>query len=372
MKILVTGGAGFIGSFLVDELIKKGHAVRILDNLEPQVHHQGNIPPYLNKSAEFIKGDVRDKDTITKAIMDIDVVFHLAAMVGVGQSMYQINRYMDVNTLGTATLLDSIVNSNNNIKKIVVASSMSAYGEGSYTCEKCGMVEPGLRENEQMEKNDFNVYCPKCKSVLKPLPTKEEKKQDINSVYALSKMDQELMVLNIGKSYGIPSVALRYFNVYGPRQSLSNPYTGVAAIFMSRIKNNNPPLIFEDGNQSRDFVSVHDITSANILAMEKQAANYGAFNVGSGRQITIKEVSETLSKLYGEKANPSITGKFRKGDVRHCFADISRIKDKLEFNPKVTFEEGARELINWSKDVTAIDKVEHATNELKDKGLFHN
>lgn len=368
-RVLVTGGAGFIGSFLVDDLIKKGYSVRILDNIEEQVH-QGRVPSYLNKNAEFIKGDIRDKETIKKSIADIDVIFHFAAMVGVGQSMYQIRKYMDVNVSGTANLLNAIVNTNNNIKKIIVASSMSTYGEGNYECINCGIIEPKLRSYEQMKRENFKVYCPKCGSIPKPIPTKEEKKQDINSIYALSKMGQELMVLNIGNTYGIPAVALRYFNVYGPRQSLSNPYTGVAAIFMSRIKNNNPPLIFEDGNQSRDFISVYDITVANILAMEKKSADYDVFNVGSGSQITIKQVAEILLKLYGKDLKPLITNKSRKGDVKHCFADISKIRNKLDFKPKISFKKGMEELTIWSKSAESVDKVEQATQELKDKGLL--
>ena len=235
MKILVTGGAGFIGSFIVDRLVEEGHDVRIFDNLEPQVHHN-RIPSYLNKNAEFVKGDVLNYNALKNALQDIEVVFHEAAIVGVGQSMYEISRYSNANTMGTANLLDILVNTENNVKKILLASSMSTYGEGSYLCEKCGLVNPGLREEKQMERHDWELYCPNCKKKLKPENTKESKAQEVTSIYATTKKTQEDMVINIGKSYGIPAVALRYFNVYGPRQSLSNPYTGVAAIFMSRIK----------------------------------------------------------------------------------------------------------------------------------------
>ena len=371
MKILVTGGAGFIGSFLADRLIEKGHSVRIYDNLEPQVH-QGRLPSYLNKKAEFIKADVLDYDKLKEAVKDIDAVFHYAAMVGVGQSMYQIKRYVNVNVLGTANLLDILVNCKNDVKKLIVAGSMSTYGEGSYRCEKCGVVEPALRAEEQMARNEWELFCPNCKAVLKPIGTKESKKQDSNSIYAITKKDQEEAVLNIGRAYGIKSVALRFFNVYGPRQSLSNPYTGVAAIFMSRVKNNKQPLIFEDGLQSRDFVSVHDIADASILAMEKEAANYDVFNVGTGRQITILGIAETIAKLYGKNIKPLITNKFRKGDVRHCFADIGKIKEKLGFKPRVSFEEGMKELIKWSDKEKAVDMVDKATGELKEKGLLQD
>lgn len=369
MKVLVTGGAGFIGSFIVDELVQKGHDVVILDNLDKQVHTTGMPPAWLNKKAEFIKGDVRNKDDVRKAMDGVETVFHEAAAVGVGQSMYEMNYYVDVNTRGTANLLEFLANEEHSVKKMLVAASMSEYGEGLYKCGKCGLVEPPLRGEEQMAKGDFEQHCPKCDSILEPVPTPETKHLDCNSVYALTKKDQEELFLMVGKAYGIKAVALRYFNVFGPRQSLSNPYTGVAAIFMSRIKNNNAPVIYEDGIQSRDFVSVHDIAQANMLAMESNAANYEVFNVGAGSQIAIKQVAEILAKLQGSKIKPEITNKFRKGDVRHCFSDISKIKKKLGFKPKVSFEEGMKEIIQWSQDVKAVDKFEQATAELKKKGL---
>lgn len=368
-KILVTGGAGFIGSFLVDKLIEQDHDVRIFDNIEPQVHPNGKEPDYLNKKAEFIKGDICDQEALTNAIQGIDIIFHQAAMVGVGQSMYQIKRYVNANTMGTANLMDILVNKKHNVKKVIVASSMSVYGEGSYKCDSCGKVSPKLRQEEQMKNNDWEVHCPKCNKPSKPVPTDENKKQEINSIYALTKKDQEDMIMNIGISYGIPSVALRYFNVFGPRQSLSNPYTGVAAIFLSRIKNNNPAIVFEDGLQSRDFISVHDIIQANILAMKSKAADYEIFNVGAGRQITIKQIAETIAKLNNSDIKPQITGKFRKGDVRHCFSDITKIKSKIGFEPKVSFEEGMYELVEWSKNQQAVDGSETATQELKKRGL---
>jgi len=368
-KILVTGGAGFIGSFLVDKLIEQGHDLRILDNFEPQVHSKG-IPSYLNQKAELIKGDIRDTSDIKKAIVDIDVIFHEAAMVGVGQSMYQIEKYTDVNSFGTAKLLDVLANFEHNIRKLVVASSMSTYGEGSYKCDKCGESNPDLRTEKQMAQCKWELICPECGSILNPIPTKESKKQELNSIYALTKKDQEDMFLIFGKNYGIPSVALRYFNVFGPRQSLSNPYTGVAAIFMSRIKNNNQPVIYEDGLQTRDFISVKDIVQANILSMKDSSANYEVFNVGTGKQITIKSIGEILAKLYGKDIKPKITGQFRKGDIRHCIADISKIKSKLDFEPKISFEDGMKELIEWSKNEQSEDKFEKATLELKQKGLI--
>ncbi|MBI1969742.1 SDR family NAD(P)-dependent oxidoreductase [Candidatus Woesearchaeota archaeon] len=367
-SILVTGGAGFIGSFVVDRLIEEGHRVKILDNLEPQVH-QSKIPQYLNRKAEFLKGDVlRDAD-LKKALEDIEVVFHLAARVGIGQSMYQIKEYVETNTFGTAKLLDMLVNGKHDIKKLVVASSMSIYGEGSYHCERCGEVEAHLRTEERLKKQDWEMHCPGCGGIVQPMPTKETKTLVPSSIYAITKQDQEQMCLVTGKAYGIPTVALRFFNVYGPRQSLSNPYTGVAAIFMSRIKNDNLPLIFEDGKQSRDFTSVHDIAAASILAMRSKSASYEALNVGTGNPITVQQVAEILMKLFGKTMKPEIVGKYRKGDIRHCVADISKIKDILGFEPRVSLEAGMKELIQWAEKEEAEDKVAAATQELKAKGL---
>ncbi|MBW2970928.1 SDR family NAD(P)-dependent oxidoreductase [Candidatus Woesearchaeota archaeon] len=368
-KILVTGGAGFIGSFLVDELVKRGNAVRILDNLEEQVH-QKKKPGYLNTEAEFILGDVRNEEDWDTALKDIEVVFHLAAAVGVGQSMYQVSHYVNTNTLGTAKLLDALANKEHDVKKMVVAASMSSYGEGAYKCPDCGVVYPPLRTETQMQAKKWELFCPNCSKPLKPVPTDENKIQYCNSIYAITKKDQEDLVLNIGQAYGIPSVALRFFNVYGPRQSLSNPYTGVAAIFMSRIKNGNAPIVYEDGLQTRDFVSVHDIVRALCLAMDKSAANYERFNVGTGKPLTIKSIAETLAKLYGVDIRPKITQKFRKGDVRNCYADISKIRSKLGFEPRVEFEKGMAEFIAWSREAESVDKFEKATQELKQKGLL--
>ncbi len=371
-KVLVTGGAGFIGSHLVDKLIEQGHEVTIFDNLEPQVHGtSGDIPAYVNEDARFIKGDVRDRDALLKALKNKEIVFHEAAMVGVGQSQYQIERYMSVNTMGTALLLDLIVNNNLKIEKLIVAASMSSYGEGAYVCPSCGPVSPELRSEEQMARGEWELRCPRCATVLEPIPTAESKPQHINSIYALSKKDQEDMVLNIGRTYQLSVAALRYFNVYGPRQSLSNPYTGVAAIFLSLIKNNKAPVIYEDGLQTRDFVSVYDIVQANLLAMEKREADYQVFNVGSGIGRTIKSIAENLLRITGKRNDleSNITYKYRKGDVRHCYADISKLKNALGYEPRVDFEQGMRELIAWSEHESAADKFDEAIKELRQRNL---
>jgi dTDP-L-rhamnose 4-epimerase len=368
MRALVTGGAGFIGSHLVDALVERGHDVVIYDTLEPQVHQKKRIPDYLNKRAEFVNYNVRDKHKLREVVMDVDVVFHHAAMVGVGQSMYQIEDYIEVNTVGTAKLLDILVNEEHNVKKLVVASSMSVYGEGKYVCEACGVVYPKLRPKEQLSAREWAMKCPQCGKGVKAAPTDEDKPLHPTSIYAISKRDQEEMSLVAGRAYGIPTVALRYFNVYGPRQSLSNPYTGVCAIFSSRIKNNSNPILFEDGRQSRDFISVHDIVRANILVMNTTSADYDVYNVGTGKPTSISEIADILIGLYGKKLSPEIVNTYRSGDIRHCYADVSKIS-KIGFKPEIVLAEGMRELVKWGESVEAKDKFEHAHEELKRKGL---
>ena len=367
--ILITGGAGFIGSFLTDELIKKGYTVRILDNLEPQVHGKKK-PSYLNPKAEFIKGDVQNYITFKKALKDIDIVFHLAAKVGVGQSNYQIKNYSDANIGGMANLFDIIVNEKLPIKKILMTASMTSYGEGDSNCPTCGVVQPSLRSEEQMKKNDWNLYCPNCNRKVETIPTKERFQFNNNSIYALTKNVQEEMLMLIGKMYRIPVTSLRCFNVYGPRQSLSNPYTGVSAIFISRLKNDNQPVVYEDGLQSRDFISVHDVVDALILAMENKKADYQIFNMGSGVPTSIKEIATKLAKLLKKDIQPKLIGEFRINDIRHCYADNSKIKKLLGWKPKVSLEKGFAELIDWSEKEEAVDTFEKAEKELKQKKLL--
>lgn len=371
-KVLVTGGAGFIGSHIVDELIKRGHTVRVFDSLSEQVHGpNAGIPDYLNKDIEFVKGDVRDEKALKKALDGIEIVFHKAAAVGVGQSMYQIRHYMDVNAVGGATLLDILANNKHSVEKLIVASSMSIYGEGKYECPRCGIVYPKLRPDEQLAKGEWEVHCPRCNSDLKSLPTDESKPLMPMSIYAISKRDHEEMFLAFGFAYTIPTVALRYFNVYGTRQALSNPYTGVAAIFSSRILNNNPPVIYEDGKQSRDFIHVSDIVQANMLAMEKKEADYEVFNVGTGVPQSIAKVADVLIDKLGKKGKviTEIVSKFRKGDIRYCYADISKIKSKLGFVPKIKFEDGVVGLSQWVAQQNAKDGFDQARKELEDRGL---
>jgi dTDP-L-rhamnose 4-epimerase len=370
MNILVTGGAGFIGSHLVDRLVSDGHKVRIFDNLEPQVHG-GNRPSYLNPDAEFVEGDICDENALDRALSGVDAVFHKAAMVGVGQSMYQPLKYTRVNTLGGATLLDVIVNKHRDrIQKIVVAASMSEYGEGMCECPQHGRVKPDLRTDDQLERHEWNLKCPECGSKLEPVPTSESTPLACNSIYALNKRDHEDYFLSLGKAFKIPVVALRYFNTYGTRQSLSNPYTGVAAIFISRLKADRNPIIFEDGEQTRDFVSVHDVVSANIAVLNDSRADYEVFNVGSGTKISIKDLTQMIIDVYGSKAVPEITNQYRKGDIRHCFGDIGKIREHIGWKPKADRAAAMRELIEWSETEQSTDTFEQAASILKSKGVI--
>ncbi|MFB6219130.1 MAG: NAD-dependent epimerase/dehydratase family protein [Halobacteriaceae archaeon] len=366
-RVLVTGGAGFVGSHVVDRLVAEGYDVTVLDSLAEQVHD--GEPDYCNDDAEYVWGDVRDRELMTELLSDADVVNHQAGAVGVGQSMYEIEHYVDVNTLGTARLLDIVVNEGIDLDRIVVASSMSIYGEGRYECPDCGDPRyPSLREDEQLERGEWEHRCEACGTALAPTPTPEDKPLDSTSIYAITKKDQEQMVRTVGRAYDIPTVALRYFNIYGSRQSLDNPYTGVCAIFSSRITNGNPPLVFEDGEQTRDFIHVSDVARANQAAIESDADDV-AVNVGTGEPKSIRSIAETLIDLYGADLAPEVTGDYRAGDIRHCYADTTRAEELLDFEPEVGFEEGMRELVGWAEQQDAEDRFEQAHSELEEQGL---
>ncbi|MDT5060853.1 MAG: dTDP-L-rhamnose 4-epimerase [Acidobacteriota bacterium] len=367
LNVLVTGGAGFIGSHLVDALIERGHRVRVLDALISQVHANGK-PGYLNPEAEFIHGDVCDTETVSRALDGIDAVYHKAAEVGVGQSMYEIERYVRANDLGTSVLLEAIVK-RGGLRKLVVASSMSIYGEGAYSCMSCGIINPKLRGVEQLLARRWEIECPVCGSDLSPIPTNEDKPLFPSSVYAITKQNQEQFCLVVGRAYNIPTVALRYFNVYGTRQALSNPYTGVCAIFSSRLLNNQPPMIFEDGEQARDFVHVKDIVQANLLALETDRADYQALNIGTGRHLSIRQIAQLLAQGLGKNIEPEVVGKYREGDIRHCIADISRARHLLGYEPLITLEEGIPELLGWVREQKAMDQMAQATAELENHHL---
>ncbi len=368
-QILITGGAGFVGSHLADGLLAAGHSVRILDDLTPQVH-AGGRPDYLSRDVELVVGDVRDPNRLREVLAGVEVVYHFAATVGVGQSMYEIARYMSVNTQGTAELLQAMLDAKLSPEKLIVASSMSIYGEGRYVCASCGLAAaPPVRSVQQLRSGQWDLPCGACGGVLEPVPTDETKPSEINSVYALSKRDQEELCLIFGRNYGIPVTALRFFNIYGTRQALSNPYTGVAAVFASRMLNGNAPLVFEDGEQMRDFVSVQDIVRANMLAMERPASDGAVINIGCGQPISIRRVAEILARALGKDLEPVITNKYRAGDIRHCYADISKARALLGYEPQVTHEEGFRELAAWLMEQQAEDKAETMLQELSTYGL---
>jgi dTDP-L-rhamnose 4-epimerase len=368
MKTLVTGGAGFIGSHLVDALLRDGHDVRVLDSLDPQVH-QG-VPRYLSAEAELVRGDVRDRDVVRASLRDVDLLVHLAAAVGVGQSMYEIERYMSINTLGGAVVLEEAVATRDSLAKLVVASSMSIYGEGLYRClREDRLVSPPPRPEEQLRARRWELCCPSCGAELEPVPTTESTPITPESIYAIGKRDHEEMFLVAGRAYGIPTTALRFFNVYGPRQSLSNPYTGVAAIFSSRLMGGAAPVIFEDGGQSRDFVHVSDIVSAIVAALVPGPADGHAINVGTGRSVSVREVADVLSRELGVELEPEIRNQYRAGDIRHCVASIDRATELLGFRPGTAFEDGMRDLIGWLSGETAIDRVSEATEALERRGL---
>jgi dTDP-L-rhamnose 4-epimerase len=349
-RVLITGGAGFVGSHLADALASAGHEVTLYDNLEPQVHGaKGTRPEYLDAAHRLERGDIRDAAALMPLLREADVVFHLAAMVGVGQSMYQVRRYTDVNTMGMATLLDLLAADRKYlpIRKVVVASSMSIYGEGAYDCDACGRVAPWLRPLDQLAAGEWEPRCPTCRGPLRAAPTDEDKPLHPTSIYAINKRDHEEMALAFGHAYDVPAVALRFFNIYGSRQALTNPYTGVAAIFSGRMLAGQAPAIYEDGRQLRDFVHVSDIVQACCLAMSNPAADYQVFNVGTGNPVSVLRVAELLADELAWTGGVDILKQFRAGDIRHCYADISRIRQAIGYEPKYQFEDGVRELVRW-------------------------
>ena len=368
--ILLTGGAGFIGSHLASALVDRGHRVRILDVLDPQVHG----PDSRRSEAldvEMMRGDLLDPEALGCALNGVEVVFHLAAAVGVGQSMYEPARYTRANSLGTALLMEKVAAPKSRVEKMIVASSMSIYGEGRYRCAVCGPVAPAHRSRTQLLSGRWDPPCPGCGGDLSPLPTDESKPLNPTSVYGVTKRSQEETVLVMGQSYGIPAVALRYFNVYGPGQALSNPYTGAAAIFANRLLHGQPPCLFEDGEQGRDFTHVTDIVQANLLAMEKSEADYQVLNVGTGTRTSLLELARGLTrKLAPDNGlEPRILGTFREGDIRHCYADITRIRTRLGYEPKVPLEKGFGDLATWARTQESVDRFDLATAELVSRGL---
>ena len=370
--VLVTGGAGYIGSHLVDALVERRYQVTVLDSLEPQVHRSGTWPSYANAGARYVKGDVRDRSVFEPLVLASDAVVHFGAAVSVGQSMYQVDRYVDVNTRGTALLLDILVNAKHHVQKVIVASSIGVYGEGAYRCAVHGAVAPAIRPESQLAARDWEQRCPVCGARAESIPTPEDKVLYRDNIYSMTKYHQEEMVLLIGRTYGIPAVAPRFFNVYGPRQSLSNPYAGVAAIWLSRLLNGKAPVVFEDGGQLRDFVSIHDVVDCLVLMLEHPGADYLPVNIGSGQSVTILEIASLLRRLLGSSIEPQVTHTGRRFDIRHNTADITRARTTLGFVPRVTLEDGFSELIEWARTTpdVALDFFDRALDELQQKGLL--
>lgn len=371
-RILITGGAGFVGSHLADALAAAGHMVTLFDNLEPQVHGAcpSGRPAYLNPAHRLVRGDVQDYEALAPLVRQADVVVHLAAMVGVGQSMYQVRRYTDANALGTATLLQVLVDDPGRVRKVLVASSMSVYGEGAYECAACGAVTPRQRSAAQLDDHQWEPRCPRCGGAVRAIPTAEDTPLSPSSIYAVNKRDQEELIMAFGRAYRLPTTALRFWNIYGSRQALSNPYTGLLAIFSSRMLSGQPPLIFEDGQQRRDFVHVSDIVQACMLAVARPEADYEVFNVGSGQAVTVSDVAALMAQVFERPNRAETTGRYRVGDIRHGFPDINKARARLDYAPRVRLEDGLIELVRWVKEQQGVqDSVDAALRELTAHGL---
>jgi dTDP-L-rhamnose 4-epimerase len=370
-NVLISGGAGFIGSSLALTLASYGYRVTVLDNLSAQIH--GENAPAITEAGHhsFIKGDVRSREDWRRALEKQDIVVHFAAETGTGQSMYRIERYMDVNVRGTANLLDILANEPHSVEKILVASSRAIYGEGKYHCSEHDTVYPFARRAADMQAGDFAVKCPVCGRKTRLLPTDEDSRLHPSSVYGISKLSQEQLFMAVGQSLRIPAIALRYQNVYGPGQSLLNPYTGILSVFSTRIQNRAPIYIFEDGQEGRDFVYIDDVIEATRLAIESDAANYEVFNVGSGVRTDVLTVANLLRSALNGNCAIEVNGNFRLGDIRDNLADISKIRSQLGFEPKFEFAEGIRLFTDWvrTQDVPE-DRFEHSVEEMRRRGLY--
>jgi dTDP-L-rhamnose 4-epimerase len=370
-RALVTGGAGFIGSHLVDALVARGHPVRVLDNLLEQAHPAGR-PTWLNPDAELMVGDLRDKDAVRRALQGVEVVFHQGGIVGNGQSMYDVQRYVDHNCLGTATLIEAMLERREDIRRCVVASSMVVYGDGAYACPVHGTVASVRRPPERLRAAQWEPLCDLCDAEVAPVPTSEAHALRPTSTYGISKRDQEELSLVLGRAHGLPTIALRYLNVYGSRQALGNPYTGVAAIIATRLLNDRAPALFEDGQQRRDFCHVSDVVAANLAAADApEAALYRPYNVGTGTSVTILQLAGMIARALGRTRLPlRPSGEFREGDVRHCFADVSAARAQLGFGARVSLADGIGELAAWASGQAPCDRTDPANAELRARGLI--
>jgi dTDP-L-rhamnose 4-epimerase len=368
--ILITGGAGFIGSHTCDALISRGYRVKVLDILDPQIHGDDRvIPEWLDPAVDLIQGDVRSRDDLANALEGVDAVFHMAAQTGVGQSMYDIHSYSDINISGTAMLLDILANRPNRVKKLILSSSRAVYGEGAYNCSSCGDVHPPVRGRSALDDAKWSMFCPSCGGSLTPVPTNEEKPLTPISIYAETKRVQEELFRLYSSSYGLPVVILRYFNVYGSRQSLGNPYTGIGSIFITRALSGSPVSIYEDGQQGRDFVNVKDVVQANLLALENPAAEGGTFNVGSGERLTVLDLARCVFKELGISENLVFEGRFRVGDIRDCYAELAKSRSVLGYSPEISFSEGVGELVEWASGQKPMDRLAEAEAALINRNL---
>ncbi|MGN0432261.1 MAG: SDR family NAD(P)-dependent oxidoreductase [Lachnospiraceae bacterium] len=370
-SVLITGGAGFIGSNIALRLFEKGYKVRILDNLSAQIHGECKcLSTVLQGKVEHIYGDVRELKDWKRAVEGMDAIIHLAAETGTGQSMYEIDRYCGVNVGGTAKMLDVLTNEKHSVKKVIVAASRALYGEGAYICREHGMVYPTARSDAHMAKGDFEVKCPVCGKNVKLTETDENAKKHPTSVYGITKQMQEELVLTVCKAINIAAVAYRYQNVYGPGQSLTNPYTGILSIFSNQILNNQPINIFEDGKESRDFVYIDDVVDATIAGLESDVSDE-CFNIGSGTSMTVEEVVSELQDAYGKNVEVYISGNYRIGDIRHNVADISKAEKMLGYKPKVSFRDGIRQFASWVEMQGKVSsRYQESLDEMKKKGLF--
>ena len=366
---LVTGGAGFVGSHLADRLLRDGWHVRALDNLDQLAHPSQAPPPHLAPEVELITGDLRDPEAVRRALTGAEVVFHLGGVVGNGESMVNVRRAVDVNSTGTATLLEAMVARRDAVRRLVVASSMVVYGEGAYRCAEHGDVAAPGRSAEQLRLRSWEPLCPRCGRELEPTPVSEDQPLHPTSVYGITKRDQEELALVLGRAYGLEAVALRYLNVYGPRQALGNPYTGVAALFAARVIAGRRPRVFEDGGQIRDLVSVLDVVDATARAADAPGATGQAINVATGRRLRIADLARAISRALGSDAEPEITGEFRAGDIRHCFAGTSRARELLGFEARRTVEEGLPELAEWVARQRVDERGDEALAGLRAQGL---
>jgi dTDP-L-rhamnose 4-epimerase len=376
MRIAVIGGAGFIGSHLVDALLAQGFSTRVIDNLDSQVHPDGAPPAYLNPRAEFIREDVRNLEGLSRAIEDMNAIFYLAGAVGVGDSMFKIRHYAEANVLGGSNLLDILANRKHTVRKVILSSSVTVYGEGKYSCPQHGFVFPGTRSAEETKSRHWEPRCPveskdvRCSAKLTPLSIDEGKPLSPLSVYAVTKRTQEEMFLTVGAAYGVPVAVLRYFNVYGSRQALSNPYTGVAKIFASQFAQGKAPLIYEDGLQTRDLVHVSDVVQANLLALQRDEANGEIFNVGTGRPTSILEMARAVSSRLNSHVAFQPSHQHRAGDVRHCWADITKIRARLGFEPRYLFPAGIEDVLATAHDAQNPSETLEAHNKLVERGLI--